>query len=480
VYPNETYRQSTVLIVDDQPVNIQSMSKLLAEDYHIQIATNGAKALDIAAGENPPDLILLDIMMPEMDGYEVCRRLKANEQTRSIPVIFVTAMDTTEDEEKGLSLGAVDYISKPFQPGIVRARVRNQTERKRAEDALLQLTERLSLAVLAGSVGIWDLDVVNNVLTWDDQMFALYGITREKFGGTYEAWQVGVHPDDRMMVDAEVQMALRGEKEFDTEFRVIRPDGSIRNIRALASIQRDISAKPLRMIGTNWDITSRKQAEEAIRLVNNKLNLLSGITRHDIKNKVITIQGFLRFARKAKNLIEIQPFLDKIQDSAKAIEHQIDFSKNYQDLGVKSPRWLNLSNMIVFASNPAIHIFDETGTLQIFADPLFEKVLGNLIDNTIRHGETATEVRISIITDKDDIRIIWVDNGVGVLTDHKEMIFTRGFGKNTGFGLFLIREILAITGMTIQETGEPGKGARFEITVPNGKWRKGETSREKN
>ena len=258
MYPNETYRQSTVLIVDDQPVNIQSMSKLLAEDYHIQIATNGAKALDIAAGENPPDLILLDIMMPEMDGYEVCRRLKANEQTRSIPVIFVTAMDTTEDEEKGLSLGAVDYISKPFQPGIVRARVRNQTERKRAEDALLQLTERLSLAVLAGSVGIWDLDVVNNVLTWDDQMFALYGITREQFGGAYEAWQAGVHPDDQQRGDEEIQMAIRGEKEFDTEFRVLWPDGSTRNIRALALVQRDDEGRPLRMIGTNWDITEKK------------------------------------------------------------------------------------------------------------------------------------------------------------------------------------------------------------------------------
>ena len=129
--------------------------------------------------------------------------------------------------------------------------------------------------------------------------------------------------------------------------------------------------------------------------------------------------------------------------------------------------------MIILASNPAIQITDETGTIQIFADPLFEKVMYNLTDNTIRHGETATESHVSVITEKDDIRIIWEDNGVGVPVEEKEMIFQRGFGKNTGLGLFLIREILAITGMTIQETGEPGKGARFEITVPNGMWRKG-------
>ena len=138
---------------------------------------------------------------------------------------------------------------------------------------------------------------------------------------------------------------------------------------------------------------------------------------------------------------------------------------------MKSSKWLNLSNMIILAGNPVIHIIDETGTLQIFADPLFEKVMNNLTDNTIRHGETASKVHISVITESENILIIWEDNGVGVPADKKEMIFHRGYGRNTGFGLFLIREILAITGMTIKETGEPGMGARFEITVPNGKWR---------
>jgi len=221
------------------------------------------------------------------------------------------------------------------------------------------------------------------------------------------------------------------------------------------------------------EIVERRKIEEALSEANKKLNLLSSVTRHDIKNKVITIQGFLRFARKTNDIDTIQPFLDKIQDSAKAIEHQIDFSKIYHDLGVNSPKWLTLSNMIILAGNPALHITDETRTLQIFADPLFEKVLHNLADNTIRHGENATEVHVFVITDKDDIRIIWEDNGVGVPADQKEMIFQRGFGKNTGLGLFLIREILSITGMTIRETGEPGKCARFEITVPNGKWRYG-------
>ena len=139
------------------------------------------------------------------------------------------------------------------------------TERKRAEEELHRTSDRLSLATRAGGVGVWDLDIINNKLTWDDQMFRLYGVQREHFGGAYETWKACVLPEDLQQGDAEVQMALRGEKEFDTEFRVLWPDGSIRHIHALALVQRDASGQPLRLVGTNQDITERKRAEEALR-----------------------------------------------------------------------------------------------------------------------------------------------------------------------------------------------------------------------
>ena len=142
---------------------------------------------------------------------------------------------------------------------------RDITERRRTEEALRQATERLTLAARAGGVGIWDYDVVNNRLTWDQQMFHLYGIGPEQFSGAYAAWQAGLHPEDRQRGDAEIKMALRGEREFDTEFRVRWPDGSTHNIRALASVQRDATGQPVRMIGTNWDITAQKQTEGNIR-----------------------------------------------------------------------------------------------------------------------------------------------------------------------------------------------------------------------
>ncbi len=128
--------KKTILVVDDTPDNLSLMSGLLKDDYKVKVANNGEKALKIAASDTPPDLILLDIMMPGMDGYEVCQHLKANPQTRDIPVIFLTAKVEVEDEKKGLELGAVDYLTKPVSPPIVMARVRNHLALKTHSDFL--------------------------------------------------------------------------------------------------------------------------------------------------------------------------------------------------------------------------------------------------------------------------------------------------------------------------------------------------------
>jgi len=141
---------------------------------------------------------------------------------------------------------------------------RDITERRIAEEKLLETNHRQKMANAAGGVGIWNLNLTTNELTWDDQMFALYGITRKQFTSVYQAWISGLHPEDAERGDREIQMAARGEKEFDTEFRVVWPDGTIHHINARAQVRRDGTGKPLEMIGTNYDITDRKRAEEVI------------------------------------------------------------------------------------------------------------------------------------------------------------------------------------------------------------------------
>ena len=141
--------QPVILVVDDTPTNIDILSNTLRPDFKVKAATSGKKALHIAFSDNPPDIILLDIMMPEMDGYEVCERLKNDPATQDIPVIFITAMTDEVDEARGLSLGAVDYITKPFSPALVKARVINHIELKKhrdqLEDLVMQRTQELEL-----------------------------------------------------------------------------------------------------------------------------------------------------------------------------------------------------------------------------------------------------------------------------------------------------------------------------------------------
>lgn len=128
--------KETILVVDDHPDNLLLMSELLANQYKVKVANSGAKALRIAQGAIPPDLILLDIMMPEMDGYEVCEQLKVDSRTKDIPVIFLTAKSEMRDEQRGLKIGAVDYITKPISPPIVLARIKTHLQLKAAADFL--------------------------------------------------------------------------------------------------------------------------------------------------------------------------------------------------------------------------------------------------------------------------------------------------------------------------------------------------------
>ena len=134
--PLDFVTRKTILVVDDTPDNLSLMSGLLKDQYRVKLANSGEKALKAVQGDNPPDLILLDIMMPGMSGYEVCQVLKADPATRHVPIIFLTAMSSMEDEQKGLALGAADYITKPISPPIVMARVKTQLENKAMADFL--------------------------------------------------------------------------------------------------------------------------------------------------------------------------------------------------------------------------------------------------------------------------------------------------------------------------------------------------------
>jgi PAS domain S-box-containing protein len=225
------------------------------------------------------------------------------------------------------------------------------------------------------------------------------------------------------------------------------------------------------------EITERKQAEDALRQANRKLNLLSSITRHDIKNQILILKGFLELSKRTLgDAAKMSEYIIKEERVASAIERQILFTKEYEDVGVKAAIWQSLDAGVkkAQASLPMrdIRVVMDCPDVEVYADSLLEKVFYNLIDNALRHGgPEMTAIRISAQESDKGLVISVEDDGAGISDKDKKRLFERGFGKNTGLGLFLSREILFITGITITETGEPGKGARFEITVPRGEYR---------
>jgi PAS domain S-box-containing protein len=223
--------------------------------------------------------------------------------------------------------------------------------------------------------------------------------------------------------------------------------------------------------GIIHDVTHIRQAEEALREANRKLNLLNSITRHDVANQLTVLQGYTQLAMMKNPDPVIGDFLQKIDMVAATVARQIEFSKTYQELGVHAPGWFSLDE--IFAKNkPRDILFSSSCTgAEIYADPMLEKVFENLFGNSIMHGERVTRITVRCEQTGDDLVISVEDNGVGIPLDLKQKIFRKGFGKHTGFGLFLAREILAITDILIHETGKHGSGARFEITVPKNAFR---------
>jgi PAS domain S-box-containing protein len=221
---------------------------------------------------------------------------------------------------------------------------------------------------------------------------------------------------------------------------------------------------------------------EALAQANKKLNILSSVTRHDILNKITALLAYLELSQELTKDPTLLEYIHKEIDTIQSIERQIDFTRYYQDIGVRSPEWQDVPSIIrsVAVQLPleAVSFQVHLDGISVFSDPLIEKVFYNLMENSVRHGEHVTAIAFSIQKSADALKIVYEDNGIGIPSENKEKIFIRGFGKHTGLGLFLIREILSITGITIAETGEYGKGARFEIDVPKDRFRQSVSSEE--
>ena len=304
----------------------------------------------------------------------------------------------------------------------------------------------------------------------------ILGYSREEFLAMSPRDIVPGDDQKKFMEDITKKLIKDGGAIFESANR--RKDGSVLPIEV--SIHRfhykgrDVDLSIVR------DITERKRAEEALALANKKLTLLSGITRHDINNQLTALVGYICILEKKQPDTTHNEYFQKIATAAQRISSMIKFTKEYEEIGVHAPIWQDIRTLADTAAKQAplgkvIVNNDLPSGAEVFADPLIVKVFYNLMDNAVQYGGKITTIRFSVEEAGNDHVIVCEDDGEGVAAEEKEKIFERGFGKNTGMGLALSREIFDITGISIRETGVPGAGTRFEMTVPKEGYRlKGE------
>ncbi len=227
--------------------------------------------------------------------------------------------------------------------------------------------------------------------------------------------------------------------------------------------------------GIARDMTERRKVEKALREANASLDILNSITRHDVLNQLMVVRGYSDLVRSSLKDPKELEHMDKIEKATRTIRSQILFTKDFQKLGQVEPKWQSVEELFdsAFSTQEVgpVEIGVDVSGLEVYADPMLEKVFYNLIDNSLRHGEKVTRISVTCRKERDGLDLVYEDDGVGIRPEDKTRIFDRAFGKNTGLGLFLTKAILGVTQIEIEETGEPGKGARFEMHVPDGSFR---------
>lgn len=277
-----------------------------------------------------------------------------------------------------------------------------------------------------------------------------------------------VYSDDLVPFLRNLEKSKKGSTQ-PFEFRLGTKDGGQRWVQA--------SGKPVVLQdapegyqGMITDIHERKRAEDALRRANKQIVLLNSITRHDIINGITKLLGYIDIARRDTKNEKMLEILDKEKAITNTIQRQITFTRDYQNIGIRPPQWKNISASIRAAATEVnlgkITLSLKIENAEIFTDDLIEKVFYNLMENSVQHGGKVTTITFSLKHQSRSSTLICEDDGIGISLEEKELIFEHSRGGRINYGLFFSREVLAITGLSIKETGDPGSGARFEILVP--------------
>lgn len=326
-------------------------------------------------------------------------------------------------------------------------------------------------ALMAANAGMFRLDTMQQTLSGDAALLGTLGYPTLAGKSSWEDISGIVHPEDREIFITTSDDLPQDGKGFVCHARLRCASGQWLELefRGRASVFGP-SGNPVIVTGLATDFGLVSPERSALHEAQRKIYLLTTATRHDIANIVTALLAYLNLAEEIICEEEAGEFLKKGESLAQAVRDQLQFMKDYQELGVRGPMWLDIRDVIMTAAALLEHTLVQFSfSLQpglVFADPMVRKVFANIFDNAYRHGGHVTRITVRGYTTESGYCITVADDGCGIPAEEKETIFSKGRGKHTGLGLYLCREILSLTGISIRERGEPGSGAFFEIRVP--------------
>ncbi|QYZ77968.1 PAS domain-containing sensor histidine kinase [Methanofollis formosanus] len=293
-----------------------------------------------------------------------------------------------------------------------------------------------------------------------------FGFTAEDLEGGLNAYDLIALPD-RTRAYQNVAYRMDGRIPACHEYTFLRKDGSTVPV-IVHSVAVTKNGEATGTWGLVIDISEIRAAQEELEQMNQTLKLVSTLTRHELMNILTALAGWVDLAAGVTTEPDVDRYLKKATEAAGMLRKHLDFSREIQQVGTAAPTWQDLDAAVGSARSylengvQNLTIRTETAGVRVLADTLFDRVFYILLENSLRHGKGVTEVRVRV----EGSLIVYEDNGCGVPVREKKRIFELGYGKNTGFGLYLARRILAVTGIKIKEEGEPGTGARFVLSIP--------------
>jgi len=505
-----------VLLVDDRPENLLALEAILnSPSYNLVQASSGTEALRCLLNQDFA-VILLDVQMPGMDGFETATLIRSRDRSRSTPIIFITAFSSNDTHVfKGYSLGAVDYLFKPVKPEILTSKVQvfvelfqktvevkqQATQLAAVNSELSKSEERFRTLCACSPLGIYVADVEGRCTYINPRCQAICGLTLEE--SLAEVWQREVHPEDRDRVVADWLAWIKESQEYSNEFRLAGSE-TVRWIHVQSSPMFSDLGKLIGHVGTVRDITDRKQAEEERgRLIreqvarqeaeraNQMKDEFLAILSHELRTPLNAILGWSRLLRVKKFDEEtIDKALETIERNAKSqaqlIEDILDVSRILRGKLNLNKHPIRLESVIELAIDSLQPLAEEKSiVLELTSSPNVGEVIGdfdrlqqivwNLLSNAIKftQEEGKVEVRLESVGDEAQIQII--DNGIGIEPDFLPYVFdrfrqadsstTRSYG-GLGLGLAIVRHLVEQHGGKVDAENNPGEGAKFTVALP--------------